>query len=443
MTDLLLGLALVLNPAPDAVVAPTPAAVSAVVAPTKLTLAEALKVGQERAFGIAIANSIRERTAAQIAQARGGLLPRLTANGSTTRFDPAQPGFNGSSGIQTSSQYGLGLTWAFDISGANSNGIRAAYFALQAADFNKSNAGVDTRHAIRTAYYGAVQAHWNVLASEKAVKNSEERLRIARQRVEVGSSPKFDVVRLEAELANVQLGLISAKNGLTLGLQALNNAMAVPIETEYELDLSIAEVSDPPAAPAAVDLALKSRPDVLAVERTRQSLVEVRRAESKGLAPSLSLSSQFAHAVNPGPFSRKDQTTTTLALSWPIFDGGITKARVKTATENLRQSEIQLDQLKLAASLQVRSALVRFETARQQVTTATAQVTSAEEALRIANLLFENGRGILLDVTTGEEGFLRAQVNLNNARYQLLIAYADLQRAIGLDEWKISEGDKK
>jgi outer membrane protein TolC len=218
-------------------------------------------------------------------------------------------------------------------------GVKAALYAQQAAEFSRSSVALDVRQAVRTQYFQAVQASWNVEAYEQAVKNSTERLRIAKNRFDVGASPKFDVIRLEAELTGNQAALVSAVNSVKLAKQALNNTLARPIETDFELDTFAALPSETPAAGPATELALKSRPDVLAIERTAMSLRKVRDAESRGLRPNLSLTSQYSHSVNPGPFSRADQTSTTLALSWPIFDNGLTKERTQTAEQNARQAE--------------------------------------------------------------------------------------------------------
>jgi outer membrane protein len=107
------------------------------------------------------------------------------------------------------------------------------------------------------------------------------------------------------------------------------------------------------------------------------------------------------------------------------------------AREVKEQAAIRLEQTKLGVSLEVRSALTRLSSARQAYDVAISGLAVATEALRLAQLRFDEGAGILLDVTTAQAESTRAQGAVVTARYQYLSAVAALQKAVGSDDLSV------
>jgi outer membrane protein TolC len=155
--------------------------------------------------------------------------------------------------------------------------------------------------------------------------------------------------------------------------------------------------------------------------------------ERGGLAPSLNLSATYTRSINPGPFARENQTTLGATLSFPLWDSGITRARVRAAREDEVQTKLALEQVRLGVALGVKSAVVRLRNAAVQVNFAKKIVEQQTEALRLAELRYNSGEGILIDVTSADADLRQALGGLVNARAEYLTAYAALQQAIGLD----------
>jgi outer membrane protein TolC len=128
------------------------------------------------------------------------------------------------------------------------------------------------------------------------------------------------------------------------------------------------------------------------------------------------------------------QTVGVAAITWPIFDSGITRARVKEARQDEAQNQIGIDQLSLGISLQVRSAVKNLQNAADRLKLAQEQVGVAEEAFRLSNVRHDAGEGILLEVIDAQTDLTQARVGEVSARYDYLSAFADLQQAIGVDQ---------
>ncbi len=404
-----------------------------------LTLDVAIQTALSNSPAIKIAQSNVRKSEAQVDQAKAGTLPQGGLQGTYTRYDSKQP-FSGRSDSKT---VGAQLTWNLDLSGSISTAVRAASFAVRAQQAGVDSAANTLRADVRTAYYSVLRAQWVVKTNSEAVENSQRRLDIGRQKFAVGSVAQFDVVRLETALTQAQSDLVTAENGLKTAKQLLNNLLFRPIETDYE----VAEI-EPGAKPvperdATVRIALNNRPELIALQYRKVSLENIRRIRERGLAPNLTVGVSAQHVVDAGAFQRKNTVSGSLTLNWPVLDGGLTRARVKEAKEDEAQVELALQQTTLGVSLEVQVALNQLITAQEQQRLAQQQTKEAAEALRIANVLFESGRGILLDVTTAQEVSTRASLALYNANYNVLTAWSALQKATGRDDFSTANAPKQ
>jgi outer membrane protein len=244
------------------------------------------------------------------------------------------------------------------------------------------------------------------------------------------------VIRIEAQLAQAQSDLITATNAQTLAKQSLNNLMGRPIESEFQT----AKVANLPATPAAdiaeIDKAAQGgRPEAKALEKTREALALITRATERGMNPSLNLGVNYQRNIDAQGFTARDQSTTgTLTLNVPVFDSGITRSQVKQARQDEEQAKIQLEQVRLGISLEVRQAITNMVNAAARLTVAERQLAAAQENYRISRVRLAAGEGITLEITDALTQLTQARTAVVSARYDYWTAYSELQRAVGTDD---------
>jgi outer membrane protein TolC len=122
----------------------------------------------------------------------------------------------------------------------------------------------------------------------------------------------------------------------------------------------------------------------------------------------------------------------------PLYDSGATQARVKAARQDEEQNRLQDEQLRLAIQLDVRQALTRLQSAQEQLVATKKTVELATEALRIARVRYDAGEAIQLEVSSAERALTEARTSEASARYDYLVAYAALQRAVGTDDLPVA-----
>lgn len=397
-----------------------------------MTLEDAIREAESRAFNVRSASANLEKSRQRVREAKGLLGPKATGSASYTRY--ADKVFNGSSFSNESKAAQLSVSMPFDIFGITKKGIKSTQLSSDAAKDTLQAARNDLALSVKRAYFGVLQAESQVQVTVEAKGEAEERLKNARAQLEAGQIAKLDVLRLETALAQASNEVLVAENARDLAKNAFNNALARPIETP----VALASITEIPMVGTAdeemIGFARKQRPELHALRDTIEALKFVRITQEGGMTPSLSLSATHSRTFNPGLTTNNRQTFGTLALSVPIFDSGVTRARVKQARQDEELAKIQLDQAELAISLEVRQATVNYRNARQRLEVAAKQVEVAAETYRLAKIRFEAGEGIPLEITDAQTELTRARTNEVTARYDVLRAYAELQRAVGSNE---------
>ena len=120
-----------------------------------------------------------------------------------------------------------------------------------------------------------------------------------------------------------------------------------------------------------------------------------------------------------------------MKLSFPIFTGFRTGARVEQARAALQRAEAQRDQVHKQVELDV--ARARAEVARAQALLAARRETvrQADRALHIAGVRYTNGIATQLEVSDARVAAQQSQVNEVQATRDYVVALARLERALG------------
>lgn len=403
----------------------------------RLTLDQALAIAEHNAFAVRLAQSNLEKQHQLVDQNFASLFPKLSAGGVYTRFDKAtSANFGGGQSIIVSpidtKTANITLSYAVDLFGNTRRIMDASKAGYYSLNYTLQASLSDVRLAVKNAYYTLLQSQAQVKVAQDAVDADQLSLKNVQQQFAQGTSAKVDVLNAETQLAQDQSTLINANNTVVINEENLNNTLARPINTP--LEVVPVDKLDPidTDVDALEGVAESQRAEIKALEMTKKQLALVTRATEQGQLPSLNLSVVQTYNIDAQGFSaRKQSITGTASINIPIYDHGQTRAEVRQARQNEVQAQIQYEQEKLTVSLEVRQALTSLLNAEALYHSGQTQVASATEALRLANLKYGQGEGILLEVLDARRSLTQAETNLVSAQYSYLQAVASLQRALG------------
>ncbi len=280
-------------------------------------------------------------------------------------------------------------------------------------------------------YYGVLAADRLVGVAEAGLESSSRHLEEVQARIEVGVSAEVDRFTAEDDLARVELSLIDARSLVKVARARLKTTMGMSQETVLDLAEPPALAAEtPPTLSRALATARENRPDILgaraSVEASRSALrqAEIRRG------PLADVSGRYDWGYTD--WTRRDPSwDVALTLSWPLFDGYATRSDVTSARASFARSELQLQALLDDVGLEIESALTEVERAGQRVVATAKSVAAAEARLRAAEGKYQQGVGILLEVTDARSDLTSAQANQVQAAYDYRTALVGLQRVLG------------
>lgn len=412
---------------------------------TTLTLDEALALASTQAFSVRTAeiNAAKAQDLVDLSKTAQGLNVKL--NGGYTHIEQqgvrAVPGgMGGPAPDQT--VVSLAISQVIDITGVIGKAVSQARLQRESQALLVKSEVNKVKGQVRSSYFQILQADALVANQAAEVNAAKERLAKAEIRFKNDAIPKFDVIRFETELRRSEQALTEAKLNAVLSRQSLNNLLGRPIDTPLKV---VALTGLPPEAldPSAVtQKALTQRPDLKAGEKNLEALVKVMERERLGMGPQLSVGAQHSETLSKVPLGgARGTTAAVINISLPLYDSHLTRTKVRFASKDVEQASILLDQARLGIALEVRSALTRLASTFESYATAKKTKELAQEGLRLAQLRYDEGVGILVDVTSAQSEFTRASNAVVIAEYQIHAAYAELQRAAGADS--LIEGDSK
>lgn len=391
-----------------------------------LTLDEAIRIAEANAFSIRIEQSRVGKARQRFNEIRGLVRPKVVVGSSYVRSDnePTEQTFAS-----------VTLSTPVDVTGVLGRGVRGAQAAVAVAESNLEVERNKLVFDVRFAYYDVLRKKALVAVADQSLTSAGLRLKNENVRLQVGEAAQADVQRFATQFAQAEADLVAANAALDLAKQNLNSVLARPIETAFE---PLEPSSLPTVKPSAEELAsagVRRRPEIASIRAQRVVLDWVRRAQEGGLLPSLNLIADFTQNVGSAS-SGTDRTrpSATLALSWPIYDSGVTRSRVGQAKQDERIAFTQQEQIELGVSLEVRQALTRLRDADSRLEVASRQVTFARETHRLAQIRLDAGVGTSLEVSDAQTELTRALNAQTNARYDYLTAYAQLQKAVAADD---------
>jgi outer membrane protein len=430
-------------PAPPAA-PPAPPTASAPSAPTRtLTLDEALRVARERQPQLRQARAAVDAAAARSDEARSGLLPQVSASAAyqrtTANFSP-RPGLTTVTGAIPGASWDTRNFWNFGITaselvydfGQTSGRWRAAQAFESAQRGSERAALLQALLTVRATYFNARAGKDLVGVALETVANQEAHLRQIEGFVRIGTRPEIDLAQARTDRANAEVQLINAENAYATAKAQLNQAMGVEATTDYEVaDETLPAVpgEDAPVE-ALLEDALKTRPDVRAVEEQARAQQLTIGAVRGAYFPALGVSTGFTDAGGALD-SLVWNWNVTATLTWNLFQGGLTRAQEREARANLEAAQAQVDTLRQQVRVELEQARLAVRAAKGAVGASEVALTNARERLRLAEGRYGAGVGSVIELGDAQVALTAAAAQRVQARYNLSASRAQLLRALG------------
>ena len=304
----------------------------------------------------------------------------------------------------------------------------------------------DLRLEAATAYFDLQEADEGVRIGQASVKASLVSLRDARARFNAGVNTKLEVLEAETQLAR-------DRNLLTtnLGQQAVSRRnLAVVLDLPQDVTPTAATPARPlglwePSLQESIVAAYNYR------EELDQLILDISINNSQANAslaavqPVLSFVNsttttrtqgqlkQPSSDIDMGNFTYGLTNSAALTASWRLFDGGRARAEYRRSKQAADESRFNFARTRDQIRLEVEQSFYNLRTAIQSIDTASSEVLSSRETLRLSQLRVQAGVSTQREVVDSQRDLTQAEIRYASAIRDYNTSLAQLQRRTGLD----------
>jgi outer membrane protein TolC len=418
---------------------------SATPAPLTLGLRDAIDRGLKNNLA-SIVSSENERAAA--AQRLGDLAelhPRMDIRFSSEveQRNLAAFGFSGFPGVnQIIGPFGLvDARAAFTaplVDRERTHNLRESTAKERAAAFSYQN----TRELVVLT---VVDLYFQALSSESRIAGVQAQLERARALHDratdlknAGLATGLDVVRAEVEQRSVEQRLIQSKNTVQKQKLMLARAIGLPLAQQFTLSDSLPpETETDPPMNQLLELALGNRADAKALDAEVHAAEEALKAQQARNRPTISAHGDYG-VIGPSLSNSHGTFTLGMELRVPLFDKSI-ESGTSEKIAKLRERTAERDSLQGRIELEVRSALLDLQTAREELQISRRRFSLAQQQLDQSQDRFAAGVTDNLEVVQAQEAVALANEVVIQSLYDFNISRALLAKSTGVAERSIAD----
>jgi len=386
---------------------------------TALSLQQAIQFAIDNNLNTKLASERRNEALGVKLQALASLLPNvsasasqasntvnLAAQGLTPKIFPVPTTFIGPfNSFDARFQFAQSL---FNLSSIRN--FQAAKAGTQLASLQEKLAREQVASLASLAYLNALRSQREVETAQANLDLAKSLLTLANNQKTAGIATGVDVTRAETRQADQEVRLAQAQTTAQTAILNLLRVAGLPLNSRPILtDPLRFDAQAAPVVEVALQTARQDRVEIAIAEQEVKQLDYERKAAQSELYPSVDF---FANYGSSGVLVNELALPTRsvgVRLNVPIFNGGATYGRIKSAKSRETQGELRLNDTRQQIEQDVRNTLQTQATAAKQVASAEQQVKLAERELEQSRDRFSAGVGDNIEV-------LNAQTALENAR---------------------------
>lgn len=326
---------------------------------------------------------------------------------------------------------------------ANLANLRKAHLSRLASEYELRGFAESLVADVEKTCWDYILAQKRISIFQESLQLAEEQIEETRKRIKIGKLAKVELYAAEAEVALRREALINARSDLALTRLKLQRLIYDPENTSMDSSINIADQpvaieADIEAVSEHITRALKMRPEINQTKLDlRQDEIDIARTKN-GLLPVLdffitlgktgyaeSFGASFSN-MNDGQYD----FSAGISFEFPLKNRS-DKARYKRSVLSKQQSEEALKNLEQLVEMDVRSAIIEINRAKEQVSATAATRKLQEETLRAETEKFRVGKSTALLVARAQRDFVASQITEIEALITYLKALIDLYQKEG------------
>ena len=412
----------------------------------EVTLEQVVALALEKNYDVQVQRKSVEAAKTDNGYAWAAFTPQLSATGTTVwsenpsqelRFRDREPleGSTAANNLNAAAQ----LSWTlFDGTRMFSARERIGVLAEQ-SQFSLKDVMTNTISTVIASYYDIVRQKQQLKAIQEQMYVSEERVKLAERKLEVGTGIKPELLQAKVDLNTQRAQVIQQESIIEQLKQQLNALVGLQLPNAYDVADTI--IINLGITPADIIPEIENKNYSLLAARQNihisNLLLKERRAE---YLPFLSFNAAYTYSktentklLNPfGPiFLQQNGYNYGFTVNIPILNGFNTRRLNQQARIEVDRQTLLYDQLKTNVNVALNNAYINYDNAKKILLIEEETIAAAKENVSIALQTFKAGATTSVELRIAQQSLADAYSRLITARYNAKLAETELLRLNG------------
>lgn len=409
-----------------------------------LSQEEAIKIALENTYSIKIARSNQSIAENNNTLGNAGILPIVTGNinrnyniNSITLglFDPNLPAIERSGVSNNTGGTGVNAVWTL-YDGMGMFIARDRLKELQKTTVTQLESTLENSIAqVSNAYYDIIRQSRRMKNLKQGLDISNDRLKLARDRYEVGQGSKVDFLSAQVDFNEDRAALIAQEQALESSKINLNSLLIRNLQTEfstldtiiYDKDLSLE---------ALREATLKQNPTLVLAEQNKRLAELDLRLQKAALYPQIDLLTGYNYNISnngagPPQGTKSLQSSAFnfgLRASVNIFDGYNQKRRIQNAKIGKEITNYQEGDLRNQLNTMLERTFLSYKNALELILLETENYKIARQNIDIAFERYKVGNSTSYELREVQRNAVAAETRLIESEFNAKITEIELLR---------------
>ena len=307
---------------------------------------------------------------------------------------------------------------------------------LRAARQKVADAGLATAHAgmhetrlhlttqVKVAFYDLLLAQQDAALARQNLDIVEGVARIVKARVKSGEGPQFEAIKAEVEVLKARQQLARADNAVRVNRVVVNTLTGGALESQYVVQGEFAGLTKDLQVEALIARMAIQHPTIQRLlNAVEQSDWKV-EFERQSRMPAVTFNGSYWREIG------REAVQGGLSVPVPLWYRKQGEIAASLGAKRREEAELLRTQQELARAIHQHYQDART-TAELIAVFDRGLLKQAQEALRLAQFSFQQGASSLLDVFDAQRVQRQIQMDYAQARYDLAVSIARLERAVG------------
>lgn len=317
-------------------------------------------------------------------------------------------------------------------------GLKASNQYVNLAKLSTHQSEVELEMNVKKAYYQVLLIDVTMDILNSNIKYLEKTTYDLTETAKAGLMEKMDADRVKLQLSNLNLQRDRLIDGKIIAYTALKLYLGAQVQDSIVLTDKINTIKQVSEV-STMDLAsgdYSKRIDAQILEQQRKLNSIDKQRWQYAYLPSIAAFAQvqkntFASEVGDVGKTWYNGALAGLTVQMPVFDGLMKQAKIQQSKINDKKIENGKSLLSQAIEIERLNAKAKYVRALQQLKIQEQNVALAKDILEKSNLKLKEGVGSSLELTSAQNDYLNAESNYLSTLYDILVAEAELKKAIG------------